>query len=41
MNEIDAPQGQAIVVSDGNAGNNVDIREGSQEVTRVEGDLLR
>lgn len=39
-NELDAPEEQAIVVSDGRAGNRVAVAEGSQAVTRTDEDLL-
>jgi hypothetical protein len=40
QNDIDAPPGSAIVVSDGDTANRVEIEKGSQPVTRAEGDCL-
>ena len=40
QNDIDASAGSAIVVSDGAATNHVEVAEGSQPVTRAEGDCL-
>jgi hypothetical protein len=39
-NVIDAPSAQAIVVSNGRADNRVEVTEGSQTMTRADGDLL-
>jgi hypothetical protein len=40
QNDIEAPPGSAIVVSDGDATNRVEVAKGSQPVTRAEGDCL-
>jgi hypothetical protein len=40
QNDVDAPPGAAIVVSDGDATNRVEVDKGSQPVTRAEGDCL-
>jgi hypothetical protein len=39
-NVVDAPSAQAIVVSNGRANNQAEVVEGSQAVTRADGDLL-
>jgi len=40
-NEVDAQTEQAIVISDGRAGNRVEVVEGSQAYTRTDRDLLK
>lgn len=40
QNDIEAPPGSAIVVSDGDTANRVEVAQGSQAVTRAEGDCL-
>jgi parallel beta-helix repeat protein len=40
-NVVDAPSAQAIVVSNGRANNQAEVVEGSQAVTRADGDLLQ